>query len=126
MSWDFPGCGFMITFPWLILGLGVVGQRAARAQVLGTIDGNVTDSSRAAIGGAKVVAREQATGFVRETVTNSAGVYTLPDLPPGTYTVAISSAGFQPYTRTGVVVTVQTGTRENVVVSGGGGQESVT
>lgn len=126
MSRNFPGRRLILTSIWLVLSLAVVAPQAARAQVLGTIDGNVTDSTQAAIVGAQAVAREEATGFVRETVTNSAGVYTLPDLPPGTYTVTISAAGFQPYTRTGVVVTVQTVTRENVVLTVGGVQESVT
>ena len=98
-------------------------QRTVSAR---TIDGNVTDPSQAALVAAKVVVTEQANGFVRETVTNSAGVYTLPNLPPGTYTVTISSSGFQPYTRTGVVVTVQTTTRVDAALTVGGVTENVT
>lgn len=127
MSRDFPGCRFIMTFACLLLGLAVVAPRAARGQFLqGTIDGNVTDPSQAALVGAKVVGTEQATGLVRETVTNSAGVFTLPSMPPGTYTVMISSSGFQPYTRTGVVVTVQTVTRVDAALTVGGVNESVT
>lgn len=123
----FPDLRFSVISTCLILGLAVIAPRAARGQFLqGTIDGNVTDASQAALVDAKVVATEQATGFVRETVTNSAGVYTLPNLPPGTYTVTISTSGFQPYTRTGVVVTVQTVTRIDAALSIGGVTEKVT
>jgi hypothetical protein len=50
----------------------------------------------------------------------------LPNLPPGTYTVTISTSGFQPYTRTGVVVTVQTTTRVDAALTVGGVSENVT
>jgi hypothetical protein len=60
----------------------------ARAQLLqGTINGNVTDSSGAVVANARVTAVEQATHFERAGETNSMGAYTLPDLPPGTYTI---------------------------------------
>ncbi len=99
----------------------------AQGQLLqGTIDGNVTDSSQAAVAGARVVATDQATNFSRSTVTNSAGGYTLPTLPPGTYTVTVSVSGFQTYTRTGVVVTSETVTRADVALTVGQVNESVT
>ena len=127
MSRHFPDRRFIITSTCLILGLAVFAPRAARGQFLqGTLDGNVTDPSQAALVDAKVVVKEQATGFVRDTVTNTAGAYTLPNLPPGTYTVTINSSGFQPYTRTGVVVTVQTTTRVDAALTVGGVSENVT
>jgi hypothetical protein len=126
MGADSPGCRFIITVR-LILGLAAVAPQAALGQFLqGTIDGNVTDSSQAALVGARVVVTERNTGLQRETVTNAAGVYTLPNLPPGTYTVTISSQGFQPYTRTSVIVTVQTTTRVDAALTLGEVKESVT
>ncbi|MDP3000704.1 MAG: TonB-dependent receptor, partial [Bryobacterales bacterium] len=111
----------------LLLALAVVAPRAARGQLLqGSIDGKVTDPSQAAVAGAKVVATDQGTGFVRDAVTGSAGFYSLPNLPPGTYTVTISSQGFQTYTRTGVGVTVQTVTRIDAALNIGAISESVT
>lgn len=101
-------------------------QRAKGQLLQGTISGNVTDTSQAAIAGAKVVATDQATGFARDTETNSVGAFTLPLLPPGTYNVAISSQGFQAYTRTGVAVTVQTVARVDASLSVGAVTENVT
>ena len=99
----------------------------ARAQLLqGTITGNVRDPSSAVVVGAKVTATEQATHFVRETVTNSVGAYTLPDLPPGTYTVAATATGFENYNLTDVSLTVQAVVRVDVVMTVGGVNQSVT
>jgi hypothetical protein len=98
-----------------------------RAQLLqGTITGNVSDPSGAAVAGAKLVATEQATRFVRETVTNSVGAYTLPDLPPGTYTVVATVSGFENYSLTGVSVTVQTVVRVDIALTVGGVNQNVT
>ena len=127
MRRDFSRCRFSVTFACLILGLAAGAPRAARGQFLqGTISGNVTDTSQAAIADAKIVVTEQATGLVRETETSAAGVYTMPNVPPGTYTVTVSASGFQPQTRTGVVVTVQTVTRVDVALTIGQVKESLT
>jgi len=116
-----------VSFACLILGLAAVTPPVVHGQFLqGTIDGNITDTSQAALVGAKIVAIDQATGLVRETVTSAAGVDTLPNVPPGTYAVTISSPGFQPHTRSGVVVTAQTVTRVDAVLSVGEVKENVT
>jgi hypothetical protein len=98
-----------------------------RAQLLqGTISGTITDSTQAAIAGATVVARNEATNFVRETTTSEAGFYTLPDLPPGTYAVSVKAESFQAYTQTGVQVSVQTVTRVDAALTLGAVNQQVT
>lgn len=59
------------------------------------LNGTVTDSSGALIGGAKVEAVSSATGFRRQTVTGSAGTYEIPGLAIGAYAVTVSKAGFK-------------------------------
>ncbi len=99
----------------------------ARAQLLqGTIDGNVSDPTHAAVAGARVTATDEQTNAVRETATNSTGGYTLPTLPPGTYTVTVTAPGFQTYTQTGVVVSVNTVARVDVALKVGQVSESLT
>src|SRR5712671_110384 len=99
----------------------------ARAQLLqGTIDGNVSDPTHAAVAGAKVTATDEQTNAVRETATNSTGGYTLPTLPPGTYTVTVTAPGFQSYSQTGVVVSVNTVSRVDVALKVGQVSESMT
>ena len=72
----------------LLLAMTLFSVSQVHSQLLqGTLDGNVTDPSQAAVAGAKVTATDEQTNATRETLTNSAGGYTLPTLPPGTYTI---------------------------------------
>src|SRR6266852_7928286 len=61
----------------------------------GTITGTVSDSQGAAIPGAAVVARNQGTNVEAKTTTNESGVYVLPFLNTGTYTVTAVVSGFK-------------------------------
>src|SRR5262249_5406755 len=99
---------------------------ATAQSVYGTITGTVTDSSQATIASASVVAANAETGFSRETLSNSTGVYTMPDLLPGSYSVTVTAPGFQTYRKTEVVVTAQTLTRVDAVLAVGGVSETVT
>jgi hypothetical protein len=111
----------------LIVALTLVTPYNAPAQILqGTLDGNVVDSTQAAVGGATVVAKNQETNFTRETTTNSVGGYSLPGLPPGTYTLTVTSQGFQAYTQTGIGITPNAIRRADVTLTVGQVTESVT
>ena len=78
------------SYVMVFTALALVASQQVRGQLVqGTIDGNVTDSSQGAVAGANVVAKNQGTNFTRETQTNSVGGYSLPTLPPGTYTVEV-------------------------------------
>jgi hypothetical protein len=72
-----------------------VSMRTATAQVpTGTINGRVTDPGGAVMNGASVTIINQVTTIERTTVTNSDGLYVLPDLPAGLYTTTIKASGF--------------------------------
>src|SRR5580704_6002548 len=101
-------------------------QRCTAQLLQGTIDGNVTDPSQAAVAGAKVTVTNQGTTLSRETVTNSSGEYTLPTLPPGTYNLAVKVAGFAPYSQTGIAVNANEVTRVNITLSVGQATQEVT
>ncbi len=75
---------------------------AALAQVETTtsITGTVSDPQAAMIAGAAVKLTNQNTGAIRETVTNSEGVYSFQSLPAGTYTLLVSASGFKTTTVT--------------------------
>ena len=92
----------------------------------GTIDGNVTDPTQAAVAGAKVSATNEQTNLTRDTLSNSGGGYSLPTLPPGVYTIRITSPGFQAYSRTGVAVGINSVTRVDVTLTLGQISESLT
>jgi hypothetical protein len=61
-----------------------------------SVTGTVTDQSGAGISGANVEAISAENGKQRVITTNSAGVYTIPNLPLGIYTVSIGKPGFAP------------------------------
>jgi hypothetical protein len=67
---------------------------AAAQEAGGTITGSATDPSGAAVGGANVTIKNVATGVERNSTTNADGVYTAPNLIPGTYEITIVATGF--------------------------------
>ena len=71
----------------------------------GAINGTVTDPTGAVVAGASVTATETATNVAHKMASTSNGEFSFQDLPPGTYSVAVSAAGFQQTTVTNVVVT---------------------
>jgi hypothetical protein len=72
---------------------------------LGSIQGEVTDSSGAVIPEANITAEEVTTHFKTLGKTNGSGLYTFGSLNPGTYTVTSTAAGFRSATRSNVVLT---------------------
>src|ERR1700744_2188544 len=75
----------------------VLVPRTLEAQSLfsGDIAGTVTDSSGAAVPGAKVTATNTGTGQIKDVTTSGAGNYRISLLQPGRYTVTASADGFQ-------------------------------
>jgi len=73
------------------LCLAVAWGQANRASVTGTI----TDSSNAVVPGVNVTATNTETGVPTTTVSNGDGIYLVPNLPPGSYTLEFNRDGFQ-------------------------------
>ena len=98
-----------MAFRQLALVLFVVILTAARAgaqQDAATVTGEVTDPSGAVVPGATVTVTNVGTGIALTTVTNASGLYTLPGLRPGDYTVVIELQGFSQFARTGLTLQV--------------------
>src|SRR5829696_7576392 len=70
--------------------------------IYGTLTGIVSDPSNAVIANANIKLREQQSGVVRETVTNSEGYYTFASVPAGGYEITVTAPGFESYSQTGV------------------------
>ncbi len=79
----------------ITLGLAVICSGVnVRAQVPTTIlNGIVRDVSGGIVASAEVKATNTATQALRETKTNNEGMFVLPDLPAGKYTVVIAASG---------------------------------
>ncbi len=106
------------------LALFVAGS--AWTQTLSSINGTVTDSSGAVVGTAKVTVTNDATHVSKTAETSSAGTYTVTDLIPGTYTVTVELAGFQPSEHKGVGVDVGRNSTVDAVLQPGNTQQTVT
>ena len=82
-----------------VFSLVSIGVLHGQTAVTGGIEGNVTDTSGAAVAGATVEAVDVPDAVTRNTVTNNDGAYRFPSLIPGTYSVTIKKAGFATFTR---------------------------
>src|SRR5947209_18168180 len=70
----------------------------------GTIGGNVSDPSGAAVPGAKIVATNLNTGLTRDTTSAADGGYVFPLLPVGSYSVRVEAPGSGRYEQRGIEV----------------------
>src|SRR5438552_10339310 len=106
-------CSFAsVTLTTLVLLALCAPSSPLNAQVLyGSLVGNVTDESGAAIPGATVTITHRETGASREAVTDAAGAYRFPTLQSGTYSITVKLTGFRTLTRSDVAVTLNTVTR---------------
>jgi len=79
-----------------------------RAQNISTAElhGTVHDASGAVIPNASITIANASRGFSRSTTSNGEGSYQLLLLPPGTYVVTVTAAGFAKLTESNVVLTV--------------------
>jgi hypothetical protein len=63
--------------------------------ITAALTGTITDSSGAVVPNVKVIATNTGTNVATETTTNNAGIYNMPFLPVGSYTVMAEGAGFK-------------------------------
>ncbi|MBL8179335.1 MAG: TonB-dependent receptor [Bryobacterales bacterium] len=82
----------------------------------GTISGIVTDPNAAAVPGATVRARNEATNDTRTIVTTAEGLYVFSQLPPGAYEVTVEMKGFRKSVQTGAALRVNQTLELNVVL----------
>jgi hypothetical protein len=77
---------------------------AAGAQTTGQIEGTVADDAGAALAGATVEATSAALQGAKLAITDQSGGFRFVFLPPGSYAVRCSLAGFSPVEQDGIVV----------------------
>jgi len=109
-----------LTLLGLFLLIGI-----AHAQTLGSITGEVTDPSGAITPNAAVTATNTATNVGRATATNAAGIYSFPDLVPGTYQVRVEAPGFEPQVKTNIILQVQQTARVDFALSVGQATQTI-
>jgi hypothetical protein len=94
----------LLVAAFTVFDLGAV--RAFAQRTTASMGGSIVDSSEAAVPGANVQVRSLETGVERSVKTNDHGLYVIPALPAGSYSISISKAGFQTLTVPQMVLTV--------------------
>ncbi|MFY9978351.1 MAG: carboxypeptidase-like regulatory domain-containing protein, partial [Candidatus Sulfotelmatobacter sp.] len=74
-----------------------------QGETTSAIQGQVADTTGAAVSGATVTITSLDTGSKRSVKTDGTGRFNFPQLKPGTYKVTIESQGFEPHTIDNVV-----------------------
>jgi hypothetical protein len=118
--WGFlVGCFAVITM-LLVLTPGAWGQDNA------TITGTVVDATGAVVPNAAISLTNPATDQVRQDTSNSAGAYRFANVGVGTYALSASVAGFRKYTKTDIVVHPAQTLEEDIALTVGSQQQTVT
>src|SRR5579884_709239 len=104
----------------------LAGPAAAQVNATGTISGQVTDPSGAAVSNAQVRVTEQTTGVAVTKTTGADGFYTVPLLKPGSYTVDVTAPGFSPMSRKDLTLQIQQVLQQDFKLQVGGVQQEVT
>ncbi|MGH9328776.1 MAG: TonB-dependent receptor domain-containing protein [Terriglobia bacterium] len=104
----------------LTVAAALLSMPAAYAQMVsGTIVGTISDTSGAVVPAAEITVTETSTGVKRAVTADSNGYYSVPNLPPGTYSVSASKEGFSTQVRTGVSLFVNTTDRVDITLEVG-------
>jgi Carboxypeptidase regulatory-like domain len=85
----------------------------------GEISGVVSDSNGSVVAGVRVTLTNSATNAVRELQTNESGLYAIPALPPGIYTLKVEKTGFRAVERRNIEVLVGSANRIDVTLEVG-------
>jgi hypothetical protein len=109
-----------------VLALLLAFTPVMRAQENATINGTVTDASGAVVANAQLTLTDNATGQVRTETSNSVGAYRFGNLAIGTYTLSATAAGFEKYTKTGIVVNVAQTLEEDISFKIGSATQTVS
>ncbi len=74
----------------------------------GELKGSVTDASGAVVPGTAVSIKNVQTGVVTATTTHESGLYDVPFLTPGNYTITFTKDGFRSFVREGIALQIET------------------
>ncbi len=115
----------------MMLALGIALAIAGTTSTLGQnansgeIKGTVTDNSNAVIPDVTVTILNIGTGVSTTTTTNGQGIYDVPSIPTGDYTITFSKTGFRDDVRKGVTLHIATIAIDAALQVGSASQEIV-
>jgi hypothetical protein len=118
-SWCFAAA--LLAAFWLSAAIPCLAQ-AGR----GTLAGSVKDPTGAVVAGASIELKELNTGSSYSMNATADGLFNFSELPPGNYTLTVTSSGFESYIQSGIIVDVGSTATVDVVLKVGTAKESVT
>ncbi len=98
----------------LLAGLAGAGMQVFAQGTNGSLTGQVTDPTGAAVVGAAVSLTDVDTNFVQTAKTDGTGVYVFTLVQPGNYALTITAMGFAEYVQKGVVINANLYATQNV------------
>ena len=110
----------------LIVWVMLMSAPPAWAQATSTFSGRILDQGDAVLPGVTVTVTNANTGVVRTAVTNEEGLYFMPGLEPGVYTIATDLGGFAPSVRERVTLAINATITLDFKMGLAGVTESVT
>jgi len=109
----------ILAFVMLLAGLQALAQSAS-------VSGQVTDPSSALVRAAKVSLTNELTNVAEHSTTNDRGMYSLPYVQPGKYTLNAEAAGFKRFEEKAITVETAQNLALDVKLQIGSAQETVT
>jgi hypothetical protein len=110
---------------WALLLLAATVPTRAQT-TLGTIRGTIVDQQQNIVPGVSVVVTDESTNVAREAQTDQQGLFEVPNLRPGTYTVTATLTGFKKVSRSGVLLRAASIVRTDLTLELGELQEVVS
>src|SRR5687767_13718702 len=99
---------------------------AASQTKIGSMRGTISHTQPQVVPGATVVITDESTSVTREAQTDAQGLFEVPNLRRGTYSVAATIAGFSKAQRTGVVLRAASVVRIDLSLAIGNLEDVVT
>ncbi|HVZ19286.1 MAG TPA: TonB-dependent receptor [Terriglobales bacterium] len=90
-----------------------------------TLSGTVSDPTGAFLSGAKVTLTSPERGITREYTTESSGSYIFSQVPPGVYSLQVTTQGFKTYKQEGITLAAGQTAQQPIVLAIGTASESI-
>jgi hypothetical protein len=113
---------------WLLVAaiLLAAHNEALAQRSTATVRGTARDATQAVLPGVTITVTNEETGVARAVTTNAEGIYVVPELQVGRYTIAAELQGFKRATRTGVTLRVADEFAVDFELSAGNVAETIT
>ena len=112
---------FLLVRSFALSGVAAFGQ-----SVTATLSGTVVDQQNLVVPGVKITVRNKDTSLLRERTTDHEGYFSVPELPPGAYTVSASCKGFATAEIQNVVLNVNDQRSLRVQLTLAGAEQRIT